>query len=144
MNEVDAAAKHLFDTLVADAGVGALIGDRIYHAVAPEEAAYPFVIYSQHTGRDRLAAGGQGRMLVRSRWLILAVHNENDMARVRKLASTVDAALVGSAATVEIDAQSYHVQSVSRREPVERVGERDGTIYVNAGGYYATSAYSVP
>jgi hypothetical protein len=143
MNEQGAAGQHIRDTLVNSATVGALIADRIYQGSAPRGSTYPLVVFAPQAGKDRAAAGGE-RMSVRTRWLIVVVCEENSVVLARRIASVVDAALAGTTATVPLDGQDYYVQSVRRQEPFERSGPKDGKTYINAGGYYQTTAYSVP
>lgn len=146
MNELDAAAKHLFDTLSAHDALTDLVEDRIYELAAPEDPAvvYPLVVYSFAGGTDRQVAGSDTRMLTRPRFLVLAVHDQRDMAACRAVASAVDDALTGSSGQVELGGVTYAVQTVHREEPVERAGPMDGVFYVNAGGYYRAPTQKLP
>lgn len=143
MNEVGAGARHLVNTATADPDVAAFLGDRFYHAEAPADAEYPLAVYSAAGGADTLTGGADERLIVQARWLLLVIHNQNDPDLVRRIASAIDNALVGSTGTVSIDSQDYFVQTVYREEPVERSGQVDGEFYVNVGGYYRTPCYAV-
>lgn len=152
MNEIDAAGKHLFDTLLAHEPLTDLIGERVYEYSAPDvdsdgnpaTVVYPFVVYSHAGGTDRQVAGSDTRMMTHPRWLVLAVHNQRDSVLTRAIASAADNALTGSSAEVEIDGTTYAVQTVYREEPVERGGSVDGVFYLNSGGYYRTPTQKLP
>lgn len=143
MNEAQAALTHLVAALSADDAVAELVDDRIYYGAAPEGAAYPFVLISPGGGTDRRVPGADSRIMSRPRWLILAVHNENDLLVTGAIAAAVDAALLGSTDDLTVNGQEYRVQSVFREEPVERVGTVDGVTYVNSGGYYRTQVHKL-
>lgn len=144
MNELDAAAKHIYDTLLAHDALTDLIGTRVYELDAPDEAVYPFVVYSFAGGTDRQVAGADQRMITRPRYLVLACHDQRDMATVRAIANALDDALTGSTADVTLDGVTYAVQTVRREEPVERGGDVNGVYYVNAGGYYRAPTQKLP
>ena len=143
MNELQAAAKHLRETLLAASGVTALVGARVYELEAPKNATYPFVVYSLAAAGDLTQAGGDGRVIVRPRWLVLAYVARRDMGAARQIAGAVDAALEGSGDALTVDGQGYHVQTMYRDGPVERGGDVDGKFYVSAGGYYVSPVYAV-
>lgn len=78
----------IFSTLSADAGVGAICGDRIYPVVAPQDAANPYVIYTAISELPLNTLEGESPMKNRrfqfdcyaktfaeSRALYVAVHN---------------------------------------------------------------------
>ena len=143
MNEAQAALKHLMATIAADDDVAELVAGRVYYLVAPAGAVYPFVLISAAGGTDRRVPGADGRIMSRPRWLILAVHNENDMLVTGAIAAAVDAALLGSGGDLTVNGQEYRVQGVFREEPVERGGAVDEVFYLNSGGYYRTPVHKL-
>jgi hypothetical protein len=144
MNETGAAARHLDETIKANATVAGFIGDRFYHVQAPEDAVYPFATYSAAPGSsDQPTGGSAARLVVEARWLVLVFHDQNDPDLVRRIAGALDAALVGSTGVVTIDDQAYHVLTVYREAPFERSGPVDGEFYLNMGGYYRTPCYAI-
>lgn len=55
-----AAQVAMVAKLEADAGVGALIGDRVYDGIAPAEAVAPYVVVGDSTEAPVRAMGGTG------------------------------------------------------------------------------------
>jgi hypothetical protein len=136
MNETGAAAKHLYDTLLASEALAALVGTRIYADAGKQGATYPFVLISHMGGSDRRVPGADARMMTRDRWLVACHHNERNPALARKISGLIDAALVGATDTVTLDAQAYHILAVYRDQPVERGGDVNGVYYIQSGGVY--------
>jgi hypothetical protein len=60
MSAMAEVIKALVDRLKADAGVGALIGDRIWEGSAPTGTAKPFVTVDNPTESTRFTLGGTG------------------------------------------------------------------------------------
>jgi hypothetical protein len=143
MNETGAAARHLHERVTGNATVVGFLGDRFYHAQAPEDAVYPFATYSAVPGTDRPTGGSAARLVVEAGWLVVVFLDENDPDLARRIASAIDTALVGSSGVVTIDDQAYHVLTVYREAPFERSGPVNGEFYFNVGGYYRTPCYAI-
>lgn len=143
MSETHAALKHILTTLAAAEGVTDLVGTRIYAGTAPRETAYPFITVNPAGGTDRRVPGADGRIMSRPRWLVLAVHNQNDLTVTGEIATAVDAALTGSGDDLTIYGQAYRVQAVHREEPLDQLPSTEGSTYVRSGGYYRTQVHKL-
>lgn len=87
--EIEAA---LYDELVNDAGVSALVGTRIYPLLVPQEQAYPAVAY-QVISKYRTASQSGKNQIVEAR--IQYTINASTYTSLRSVAAAVRAALEG-------------------------------------------------
>lgn len=64
-SELDCADRFLAETLAADAGLAAIIGDRIFQGTPPEDQGYPLVAYDFAAAEDDDAtfAGEAARLI---------------------------------------------------------------------------------
>jgi len=144
MREIDAASKHLYDTLTGDTALAALIGDRVYEREAPADATYPFIVFSLYTSSSLKAGGKSGRLLVYPRWLVYAFLDRNDLPAAREVLSAADDALTDSTGTVTLGSETYYVQTVAQDgSPPESGGTVDGNEYCRAGAFYTSPVHSV-
>ena len=83
----------LFALLAADAGVGALVADRIYPEVAPQDVDRPFVVYQRESTQPVYTI--HGTLALQSVFLSLSCYAES-----RALAESIaDAVITAVAAT---------------------------------------------
>lgn len=143
MNEEQAAARFLFQRLAADAGVSTIVGSRIYESLAPDEAAYPLVIFNLQSGRDVTQAGGDGRILTSPLFLVKAVTQSNGYASADELAHAIDAALEGASGTITLGSQGYAIQTIYRTAPFRFLEPADGLRYFHVGGLYRVTCYAL-
>ena len=58
------ADRYIYAKLIADAGVAALVGTRIYPVIAPQDAVYPLITYSAVYTPAETAKTKMQRMIV--------------------------------------------------------------------------------
>lgn len=86
--------ERLFYYLTGNPGVAALVTDRVYPLIAPQDAALPYLVYQRiSTARERSHSGPSG--LAHPRFQVTAV--AATYSAVRNLANAVRIALDGSA-----------------------------------------------
>ena len=126
--ELSRADKWFCDALTVP-GVVALVGDRIYRAKAPRDAASPVLIVAYQGGVDRNVVGGQ-RLVSMCRYAVRAVvwqPTVDDLAD--QVAAAADVALLAASA-------DSHTLCVERMEPLNRSYTLDGIEYEERGGLY--------
>lgn len=137
MNELQAVETFLATTLLADAGVTALVGTRVYAFQVPEGATYPCVLFAPNAASDRNAVGADVRLFTRATYLVKAISKQRgSMAEADAIASAVDAALQGVRGTVEIGGTTYDIRGLYRTEPVRLVMGAADERYNHVGGLY--------
>lgn len=125
-NELLKAQKWIYDTLVNDAATTAIIGQRVYHGVAPKGTAYPFIVFSHQGGPDT-----QGVCTVRIQanpvFQIKVISDGNPNQSARDVADRIDG-LFQEAVTQISDG---YVFSSRRTQPIDYVESKP-----NGGGHY--------
>lgn len=116
------AEKVVAALLNGDAGIAAIVGTRIYGAVAPEEDPAPLLIYSKADGTERLPDLDTAETTVRARVDVLVV--ATTYVQLKELAEAVRVALEGQSGSVagvalldiEIDAEGGDQYEPNLRE----------------------------
>lgn len=143
MNEEQAAAKFIFDTLSAADAVTDLVDDRIYEGFADQGESYPLILFNlQSPGNDRTVPGGDQRMMSRGLWLVKATVEGSSYADADAIASAIDAALLGATGVVTIGDQDYIVLSLVRERGHRMPEMTDGVQYRHSGGLYRVQCTS--
>ena len=137
MNELQAIAQWLYSTLSGDAGIAAAVGNRVYERVAPQGAAYPFVLFSTRYAEDRNGIGPGARLFTRPLYRIVAHAEGGGFGAVDSIAAVIDAVMEGAEGSVALAGTSYHI-GVVRRERAYRDVELlpGGRLVFVAGGEY--------
>lgn len=120
--------RSLAMALANDAGVAALVGQRIYFSLGPDGATMPYVVYQQQAENDVWAFGG--RRYQQTEWLVKAL--APDLSDAEDVEAATTAALDNVAWPM-----STHTLISCRRVGGVRYSERDGgkTIWHIAGRY---------
>lgn len=140
MTEHQAARRWLHALLSADDRVTSRVGQRLYHARAPQEAPRPYVVYSVQSART-LRAGGRtdGRIWTVLTVLVRGVTDGPDDRRADRIAHAIDEALESARGTVTLAEGVYRVTCAGQQAPVmyeePRRGEATEPVW-HAGGLY--------
>lgn len=129
--EAAIAEKWLYGELAADAAVAALVGTRIYTGMAPNNATYPFVVFSLIDGFDHTTQGV--RLMADLEYLVECV--AEGAAYPWTLAGAVDRVLKDGAGIVDGFRVSCDRQSDFTLPEIAQGGKQ----YRRAGGRYLIS-----
>jgi hypothetical protein len=132
-----ATRRAIYGKLSGDTTLTGLLGaapasytKSIYYGIAPEGAAYPFVIFNKQASTPYYALSE--RVLDNDVWLIKGVDRSSGADVVDAIASRLDALLTDG--TISI---SGHTQLYLRRESdVDYSEESDGVVFRHAGSLY--------
>jgi hypothetical protein len=99
--------------------VGGTANPRIFHDLAPPDAAYPLIIFSQSAG-TKTRAFQTPEAFKREVWMVKAVDRSTSSNTADAIAAAVDAALGGGTITVagKALADLAHVGDIQYVEPV--------------------------
>lgn len=125
---------------MAQAGIFALIGERVFVEMAPEGADYPHVILAaMPTGSDLRRFANQ-RFASSLAYAVYAVDNSSNTTTLAgKVASLVDKALEGARGTAldQDGATTIRINSCVRQRPIRMPMQVKGDVrYTKAGGVY--------
>jgi hypothetical protein len=122
----------LYQHLLADAGVQALVGSRIYHVLGPVDATLPYVTFQQQTDNDVWTYGA--KVQKRTLWLV------KGLASSLSLAESIDEACQAALDDVDWDVSPYRMLSCRRYTGVS-YPERDGGVVIqHVGSVYTVDA----
>lgn len=134
-SEVSAVDQWIYNTLVNDPVIQALVGDRVYDTTVPEEGNFPCVIFAYIDGDDIRGTGGK-RLAVWFRYRIEGMAESRTYDPVRPISNQIDTLLnLDQLATVDTVAGIARTSEVKRDEP------EDGRVAL--GGIYEGMAYIV-
>jgi hypothetical protein len=125
------AFEWIYSVLANDAALHLLIGDRIYCDEAPQDAAYPFVVYSHQGGGD--VQGNAGRLLFVTEMVQVKAVGKDSYAPLGPIYDRVHALLHRQAGTVT----NGEVVSCLREYPVKYSETDNGVMYRHMGGVYS-------
>lgn len=108
------------DLLTGDSGVAALVGTRVYHQTAPQDATYPLIVFFKQSGTPSHQFSGAVENEI---WTVKAVDPKSSTAE--DIADAVDTAMAGLEALSVL-----RIGDVSYGEPSE------GKTYRHLGGMY--------
>lgn len=118
----------LADLLEADAGLAALVDDRIFHQEAPQGTEYPMVIFHLQDGRPTMRSI-KGPPVQGDLWTIKAIATSSDVAE--PIALAIDACVSG--AELDLEATTLWLE----RDGDINYPDPDGaTTYRHLGGIY--------
>ena len=123
----------IYHALSTDSAVQALVGTAVYHQLAPESAALPYVIIAQQPGGGRVRTFQRGVVMRRTRWMVKGV------AEAKALSEQIDEAcdaVLDNATQATLDVSPYNLM-VSQRDVDLSYAERPAGIVVHhSGGIY--------
>lgn len=141
MNELPRINRWITEVLTDDPATAAIIDGRIYHDQAPEDASYPFIVFSFSDGE---AVNGLGacRLMTRARYQIKVVARDVLDANARTLADRIDA-VIGTAQAATHSADSSIAFSARLESPIAySEPSRDSSrVFRHLGGLYLIEAY---
>lgn len=121
-------------TLAADATLTGIVGQRIYEGVAPQGAAYPYVLIAVLPGLESDVRGLSASILgVNIEFLCRAVGQSTSYEPLRVAADRIQALLHGGSGAVSPSGQ---VVACTRLAPASMVEVADGVTYRYLGGRY--------
>lgn len=135
------ADRWIKSTLLADPGVAALAGIRVYEGFAPEppdglETVWPVVIFSHEYSPDVIGVGNV-RVMVDGTWIIKAVAQTDSYdGTLARVAAAIDTALVTPAGTVAATVEDGAVLNCRRVETFRMTEVEGGLQWRHLGGRY--------
>lgn len=132
MSETARARAFIFTTLRDDATVAGLVGARIYHAVAPADAQYPFVVFQLLSGGTDLRGVGMTRIWAAPLYLIKAICKGTSSGSIEPVVNAIDIALHGASGTVT----NGVIVECFRERPFELPSDENGVMFMALGGEY--------
>lgn len=144
MNPLPNAEKFLKTTLGANAGVIALVGNRIYSRKSPEKpispntVVYPCVVFAQNSGMGSTSFGNDdNRTLEVPIYIVKAITKGDDLTVAHKIANAIHETLRTARGLVEWDGRSVNVQGVRLQEWIEYEEEdEEGTTTNHVGATF--------
>lgn len=123
----------IVQALLSDSGVQALVGTAVYHSLAPEGAAMPYVTVAQQPGGGRERTFQRGVVMRRTRWLVKGV------AETKLVSENIDDAcdhVLDNATSATLNVSPFSLM-MSERDVDLSYAERDAGIVVHhSGGIY--------
>lgn len=134
-SESDIAERYIYSLLNANATISSIAGGRIYSDVAPQGAAYPFIVMSLLSGIDVAAVGAQ-RIGSSMQYLIKAVDRTGSYGgNLGALADAIDAALDNRQGSSGPATGGYAI-ACYRLQPWQQTQIDAGVMYKSRGGIY--------
>jgi hypothetical protein len=124
--------RWLRSTLLGDATLVNLIGQRAYNGVAQAGATFPYVVYNYQAGAGDVMVVGGGRVWTDQLWQIRAVAEGTSTTTIEPVVDRIDTLLHDTSGT----AQGGVVCDCIRENQTERVEVTDGKTYVNLSALY--------
>lgn len=133
-----AASSFIYSTLAGDATLNGLVGTKIYEAIAPPDAALPYVIFAEYSTREVLGMGAN-RLWADDMWIVRGVARQESYVTnpLKGIADRINALLHKSSGT-----DSYGTVWACVREERVRYPEIDeaGQQVRHLGGIYRIMA----
>jgi len=145
-NELTACDAWIIRTLAGQIGRGdpALNGVAAYADIVPEGAAFPCLLFSCLSAKDRVGPGAV-RLLTRPLYFIRAVGQGDSFALLKPLATAMDGLLqqtsLQSAYVPPAVIDSVTVRGAFREEAHQSSSVTDGVRYIYLGGLYRIHCY---
>ena len=139
MIEIARALEWIYDTLAADVTLAGLVGTRIYDGVAPQGAAFPFLVFSHLGGSDTLGVG-TFRALNSGLFQVKAVTESQSYVSATAIADRADEVLQGAAGSKN----GATIASCQREQPLMQLEQNAGIEYRHVGGLYRPITHKEP
>lgn len=131
MAETLVAESWLYSVLAADSQLAATVGTRIYAYIAPEVAAFPYVVYQNQAGRD-VRGVGPLRIMANMLYVVKAVGQTSSFGTLEAAANRIDAVLQAASGT---NVRGTVIACV-REQPFALVESLSAGQYRHLGGVY--------
>jgi hypothetical protein len=126
VNETE-IGEWIYTTLTGDDEMADLVGEQVYHGLAPKEATFPRISFRMQTGVD-VAAVGTKRILANQVWLVRAIGQTGSYSDLGPIAERIGELLEGVHGTVGV--------ACIREQPFMMEESIDGVQYRHLGGLY--------
>lgn len=121
-------------TLTSDPTLAGLVGQRVYEGVAPQGAAYPYVVFAILPNLESDIRGlSASRLGTNHEFICRAVGKDTSFVALQPIAERIDALLHGGSGAT---APSGRVVACTRTGPAQMVETDDGITYRYLGGRY--------
>jgi hypothetical protein len=135
VNELIGVHRFLYQRLACDPELAGLVGERIYHRLAPQGAEYPLVLFNVQAATDMLGAGA-ARVWMNAVVQVKAV-GPQATSELSPIADRLDALLhVAEPVVVRLDGKSYQIHGAHRESAIEYDEVVAGQVYRHLGGLY--------
>lgn len=131
MMEIPRIDQWLYERLSGDATLAGMVGGRIYSYLAPQDTAFPFVLFNYQTGED-IWGVGPARFLVSALYQIKVVSTGPSFLPLKAIADRLDTLLQGTSGAVA----NGTVYSCMRERALAYVEVSDGVQYRHLGGLW--------
>lgn len=131
MAETLVAEQWLQTVLSGDATLNTAVGGRIYGYVAPQDAAFPVVVYQQQAARD-VQGVGPARIMATMLYIVKVTGQTGSFASIEAAANRIDAVLQAASGT---NVRGRVVACV-REAPFSLVENTPNGQYRHLGGMY--------
>jgi hypothetical protein len=120
----------IYQKLTTASSVTALVGSRVYHAQAPADASYPFIVFQKQSRTKTRAFGANA--FERETWLVKAIDRNSTSNLAESIAAAIDSTL--DLGTITVSGKTlcdlHHVSDV---EYLEEAGDQQfrhhGSLY---------------
>lgn len=131
--EVYPAERFIFERLQAQAGLEALVGERMYGYTAPQQAGvYPAIVWQLQAPSTDVKAIGNIRIMVQPVYVVRVIGQGASWVALSPIADLIDAALEGASGTVP----GAEILGISRVGPFALVETVNAVQYRHLGGQY--------
>src|SRR5262249_11410300 len=125
-NELSRIERWIYSALSSDSQLADVVSDRIFHDEAPEDAAYPFVVFSHQVG-EAIDGGGTCRVLSRNLYQVAVWARDQLDDNARLVADRIDE-IIGKARAAQHPLDSSFKFNGRRQSPLSITDpERDSS-----------------
>lgn len=122
--------RGIYEQLTGTRAVSDLVAARVYHAIAPESADYPLIIFHRQSGVPRDAFGAP-RALDRQMWLVKCVDEQTTSSTAEAAQATIVSAMESG-----VTVTGAIVHDVRYTSPVDYVEMVNGRQYRHHGALF--------
>ncbi len=133
MNPLPNCAKFINDTLRANTGVVAVVGNRVYNTlpplkpIAPNTVIFPCVVFSLGGSQNRMAVGENETVYDLPAYFIKAVITGEDFGGAHEVMNAVNEALKHASGTVNYNGRVFTIQGLREHGDWTEYADRDDT-----------------
>jgi len=131
MIEIARVLEWIYDTLSADSTLTGLVSTRIYDGLAPQGAAFPFVVFNHQGGSDLRGVGSE-RVFNNSLYQVKAVTKGGSFSSGATIADRIDALLQAASGTTSDGV----ILGCVREQAIMLIEQQSGVEYRHVGGIY--------
>ncbi len=137
MNETPRIEQFLFQLLMGDPALTAVVGSRVHITPAPQGTAFPHVVFNYQSGMD-VQGCGTHRTMLRALYQVKVISKGSPDAAVRTAADRIDE-LVGKVAAATLNG---YIFSGRRTTPIRFIETAGDIVFHHIGGLYRVEVYS--